>query len=394
MAHRWTRAAAGGVLVLALGLPAAAAAQRVPGHGAAGTATAAAPIAGWLAGVSAVKARDAWAVGWVPSPGEENALIVHWNGRAWSKVTSPSLGGDISGALNAVSADSAADAWAVGYSCTSRCGVIDHILILHWNGAAWAAVQAPNLGHTGELRGVTAVSSSDAWAVGRECVAHCRSGGPTCYRTLILHWNGAAWSHVPSPSPGPDTSQGGLRSVSADSPADGWAVGGPPAETMRWNGTAWSLVSNPSPGSLIGVSAFSPADALAVGSYCPTFECFQKTVAMDWNGAAWVLDHSPNPRPSDHRELDGVSAASATDAWAVGTYLRIGLGYRTLIAHWNGTAWSRVRGPNPGSNTDVLSAVSARSSKDVWAVGTVASNPSGPFDALFLHWNGTSWTVR
>jgi hypothetical protein len=41
--------------------------------------------------------------------------------------------------------------------------------------------------------------------------------------TLILHWNGTAWSKVPSPSPGPKGNF--LTSVSAVSPTDAWAVG-------------------------------------------------------------------------------------------------------------------------------------------------------------------------
>jgi hypothetical protein len=37
--------------------------------------------------------------------------------------------------------------------------------------------------------------------------------------------------------------------------------------------------------------------------------------------------------------LNGVSADSATDAWAVGYYISKGVRY-ALILHWNGTVWS------------------------------------------------------
>jgi hypothetical protein len=43
--------------------------------------------------------------------------------------------------------------------------------------------------HMGELFGVSAISSSDAWAVGRYFNTTTRA-----YDTLILHWNGTAWS--------------------------------------------------------------------------------------------------------------------------------------------------------------------------------------------------------
>jgi hypothetical protein len=35
-----------------------------------------------------------------------------------------------------------------------------------------------------------------------------------------------------------------------------------------------------------------------------------------------------------------VSADSATDAWAVGYYTKAST--RTLLLHWNGTAWSKA----------------------------------------------------
>ena len=49
---------------------------------------------------------------------------------------------------------------------------------------------------------------------------------------------------------------------------------------------------------------------------------------------------TPNPgHLSD--ALSGVSAISATDAWAVG-YASSRTGQQPLILHWNGTAWRQV----------------------------------------------------
>jgi hypothetical protein len=86
----------------------------------------------------------------------------------------------------------------------------------------------------GVLHGVSAISSTDAWMVG------VGRGG-----TLILHWNGTAWSRTPSPSPG---LHAGLLGVSATSAASAWAVGfyatsagQPRTLIMHWNGTRWSL---------------------------------------------------------------------------------------------------------------------------------------------------------
>jgi hypothetical protein len=57
---------------------------------------------------------------------------------------------------------------------------------------------------------------------------------------------------------------------------------------------------------------------------------------------------SVNPS-STQNYLYGVSAVSASDAWAVGYYVDNGTNTdHTLILHWNGTAWSRVKAPQPG----------------------------------------------
>jgi hypothetical protein len=52
---------------------------------------------------------------------------------------------------------------------------------------------------TGQLSGVAATSASNAWAVGYT--------GSTSPKPLIEHWNGTAWTRVPSP--------GGASSVAA-----------------------------------------------------------------------------------------------------------------------------------------------------------------------------------
>lgn len=45
--------------------------------------------------------------------------------------------------------------------------------------------------------------------------------------------------------------------------------------------------------------------------------------------------------------LAGVAATSASNAWAVGNTRAAGTGNKTLILHWNGTAWTQVPRPAP-----------------------------------------------
>jgi hypothetical protein len=380
---------------------------------------------GFLTGVSADSATDAWAVGgyFDPTTGSIETLALHWNGTKWSKVASPNPGGTSSGAslLNGVSADSATDAWAVGYYVNPTTRALE-TLALHWNGTKWSTVSSPNPGGTSMnvdnsiLNGVSADSATDAWAVGYY-------NNPTtgAFETLALHWNGTKWSKVASPNPGGQTSMNVVNNildgVSGDSATDAWAVGyyvnpttgATETLALHWNGTKWSKVASPNPGGmtstsdnseLTSVSANSATDAWAVGDYVvnPTTGA-SDTLALHWNGTKWIKVASPNPggTNSDASSLTSVSA-SATDAWAVGSYFNpTTFAIDTLALHWNGTKWSTVSSPNPGGTgafgTSFLSGVSANSATDAWAVGYYPNPTTGAEDTLALHWNGTSWST-
>src|SRR2546430_11599041 len=49
---------------------------------------------------------------------------------------------------------------------SSAAGGGNKTLILHWNGTTWAHVPSPNPASFNNLTGVTATSASNAWAVG------------------------------------------------------------------------------------------------------------------------------------------------------------------------------------------------------------------------------------
>jgi hypothetical protein len=63
-------------------------------------------------------------------------------------------------------------------------------LIVHWNGTTWFRVASPSPGAHPGLLAVTATSAANAWAVGDYSTP---AGQP---RTLILHWNGTNWSRA------------------------------------------------------------------------------------------------------------------------------------------------------------------------------------------------------
>jgi hypothetical protein len=387
--------------ILAASLPVAAAstaaqAARTVGHASADTV-----FSGALGGVSATSLTDAWAVGvQCATCGDPGTMTLHWNGTHWSMVPSPDPG-PTNNVLNAVAAESPSDAWAVGSYGNSTCSTAA-MVIMHWNGTAWAQAKSPASGAAcNYLDGVSALSATSAWAVGQSCtfaVNHCH--------TLIVHWNGTAWSKATSPNPGAEGRS--LYGVSADSPTDAWAAGsycttssctGQDMLLLHWNGTAWSKVPSPNPGPasfLIAVSAVSPSDAWATGDYCTTSSCaVSDTLLLHWNGTTWSKVATPNPGPSSN-SLNAVTAVSPTDAWVTGDYCapKCGGHVRTLILHWNGTAWTTVSSPDPG-NINGLTAVAATASGNAWSAGfTCVTSVCGVnTNALILHWDGAAWTT-
>jgi hypothetical protein len=156
---------------------------------------------GFLFGISADATNDVWAVGTLSLGG---TLIEHFDGTAWSVVPSPSPGnGQIN--LFGVTAIAPNDAWAVGFFVEALNGDRPQkTLTEHWDGTSWTVVPSPNVGGpdtqtvSNQLRGVIAVSANDVWAFGD--TDHFETSKIT---NLVLHWNGTAWSIVPSPDPNP-----------------------------------------------------------------------------------------------------------------------------------------------------------------------------------------------
>jgi hypothetical protein len=107
-------------------------------------------------------------------------------------------------------------------------------------------------------------------------------GGATDESTLILHWDGEAWSVVASPN-GPNPSNA-LDDLVAFGPEDVWAAG-------------------------------SSYDELAVTS---------RTLVERWDGSAWRVVRSPNPDP-EYNWLSGIGGRTAEDVWAVGAQGRLTL---------------------------------------------------------------------
>lgn len=177
-----------------------------------------------------------------------------------------------------------------------------------------------------------------------------------------------------------------------------------PGPTTIVNGT-WKIVSSPNVGTgtygnqLNGVAVVSSNDVWAVGfsphpSGTPLY--IRQTLIEHWNGNHWSVVPSPNPAGKTWVVLNGVAAISANDIWAVGhSGDPSSIPLQTLTEHWDGTRWSIIPSPSPGTyNGNVLNAVDGVAANDVWAVGWYQSGPTGQEGgALTLHWDGKAWTV-
>ncbi|WIG61692.1 MAG: hypothetical protein OJF49_004440 [Ktedonobacterales bacterium] len=299
----------------------------------------------------------------------------------WSIVPGAALSSN-DNVSNGLTAISSTDIWAVG-SGTDPNTFDSEAVLEHWNGSAWSGVAVPSDPKGGvSLQGAYAINTSDVWAVGSN------TDSPE-----TEHWNGSSWAIFPQPASVIGTFAT-LNSVAGVASNDVWAVGVVPTGTEKpviehWNGSAWSVVApadSSLAGGLTGVIALASNNVWAVGY---TFNSTtNQTLVLHWDGSSWTQVASPDTSSTDSNILFGISASSPTDIWAVGT-VETTSNEEALTMHWNGTAWTIVptlQLPGFGGGFHGVSAVAAN---NVWAVGYDYST----FTPLVAHWNGSAWLV-
>jgi hypothetical protein len=209
-----------------------------------------------------------------------------------------------------------------------------------------------------------AVSGSHAWAVGSgPSVAG--NGVPAAAYFSQGHWSA-------SRLPGSPAVLGELTAVSADSPADAWALssGG---TALHWHAGRWSIARSwrfgdgGPPGPLMtGVTALSPANVWVFSPDIGTWHLTGKT----WRrvrGTAGTIYRA--------------SAVSAGDIWAIA-----GRGNGSIVHYTNGS-WRTVPAPaQPGLQ---FGSIVASSASSVW----VTASPAGSTGLQLLHLHGRTWTA-
>ena len=179
---------------------------------------------------------------------------LHWNGHKWSKLTTPNPGGkaakgDIS-ELASLGCATASNCWAAGiYGNFGTQTFLNEVL--HWNGKKWSKQTTPDPDGTGtgasnQLVFVSCTSARSCWAVGDYGSI---SGGTGTILNEALRWNGKKWSLTATPNPAGTANgdQDELFGVRCTSGSNCWAVGEQEEsggselnQALRWNGTKWS----------------------------------------------------------------------------------------------------------------------------------------------------------
>lgn len=209
-----------------------------------------------------------------------------------------------------------------------------------------------------------------------------------------------AWAPVPSGNP--YAGEDALDGVAVLSASNVWAVGDKSKlsegnavfKTLieHWNGHSWKVIPSPNPGAgdnlLSSVTAVSANNIWAVGSYSNQDIGLDKNLILHWNGHSWRQVASPNPG-SEFDDLNTIRQVSATNIWIVGAYSGSDFHDRSLILHWNGHGWKKVPSPNPGKNSDALSGLAIASPSSIWTDEqfTQTDVPT----SQILHWNGHVW---
>jgi hypothetical protein len=298
----------------------------------------------------------------------------------WRLVASPAPPDADWTALEGVDARSSSNAWAVGWYTNHSPGALTYTQ--HWDGKAWTYVPSPNGPLTlsdNQLNDVAVVGSADTWGVGFDTRSPDDRDEP-----LFEHWDGASWSIVDIPARGIGT----LYAVGGSSSKDIWAVGQAVlrigvrhALLFHWDGRSWHAVRPPkralNGGGLYALAVRGRNDVWAAGAW----DWSQFPLALHWNGRSWRVVRLPR---SLRGELHGIAMPSRRRGWAVG-----GAHQSPLAVRWDGRHWKRVRTPRRYTEgDDHLEAVGVLPGGTAWAVGYGTPDFA---QMIVQRWNGHRW---
>lgn len=273
----------------------------------------------------------------------------------------------------------------------------------------WQHYDVPVQGRAANLTSLAVPGRNDAWAAGfmtnfstpaskspDAARAKPESDSGVCdsssdaFTSLMLHWDGHAWSQTSVPAAG---SINRLSSTSAD---DIWAA--TDCGLLRFDGTAWQhagYADVPAEQvSINDVSADGPHDAWLAGSTYDSGTEVAQGFVQRWDGREW----RPVPLPDfgNSYEFDSIAAHGPNDVWAAGTiYADEDHPDELLLMHWDGHSWKRLPEPATDAWTKLVSKVRITGDDDAWVVGFSKAAPDHDQTRhpMILHWDGHHWTT-
>ena len=244
----------------------------------------------------------------------------------------------------------------------------------HWDGSAWTRIPTPAPGRAEALSAVDAIATDDVWMVG--------TWQTFPQHPYTVHWNGSHLTNVPVEA-GRYAELEAVDGVAAD---DVWAVGTHFADgkyrsvTVHWDGVEWAEVPTPqldrATSFLTDVVAITRHDVWAVGASKLPGE-LGRPMALHWDGASWSRTKA-GPTGS----FVTAAATPRGRVWAIGSD-----GHGQLAERWNGSAWKVMPTPDAGRGTSIKS-VSAVAGDELWGAGAAG------YRASLFRWDGTTWQVE
>lgn len=310
--------------------------------------------------------------------GGNGGTLLRWNGTAWNKVASGTTE-----RIEKLGGTAANDVWATVETAAE---------ILHFDGTAWSKVLTPQVPTPEKmLRSLWASGPNDVWA-GQNSRQGLRWDGRVWQKQtahvpfltlwgaaaddiwglggylpdVLKRWNGTSWvsSTPPQWTVGYVEQLWGLHGTAS---SDVWVVSHRP---YHWDGARWSTIGGGTLTDFQGAWASSVDEVWAVGSDASQLATSTGIGAIYRRGkeGTWSQSYSGGGW------FSSVWGSAADDVWAVGSEKQAG-----IIAHWDGTAWTRVSADAANN----LSRVFGAGRSALWAVGGAGH---------LLRWSGTAWT--
>jgi hypothetical protein len=327
-----------------------------------------------LDAVTAASSKDAWAVGdyyAATNPNVFQNMAEHWDGSAWTEYALPNVGSN-QNTLLGVSELPDGHTWAVGYYTNAN--YVDQALVEYYDGSTWTVATNPSPGaQINILTGVAAISDTDVWAVGEQLDAN------GTWHTLTEHFDGNTWSVVNAADAG--TSGNEFFAVKAVASNIVYAVGsqsGPSfpdkALVERWDGSKWNVLNSPADHTeslqAYGVTGNDSALTIA-GIRSADAAPFNSMTAA---GAPNTLALQNSPNAAGENDLYAITTAADGSSYASGWSVDPSTGvYLSLIEHGVNGQWTIDSTPNPGSGSNGLPGITAIPSGGLWAVGATSN---------------------